>query len=81
MILTSLFFDLIFGAVNSDLHFMIQEDGLGGCGITTKDFVNLWAAARASSGVKDGKYFFEVRVDSNVPIEIDETEEHPHALR
>lgn len=60
---------------------MIQKDGLGGCGITTKDFSNLWASARGTWGVKGGKYFFEVKVDSNVPVEMDDTEEHPHALR
>lgn len=68
-------------ADNSDLHFMINQDGLGGCGIGSKDFVNLWASARATCGVKGGKYFFEVKVDSNVDVEIDDTEEHPHALR
>ena len=34
-----------------------------------------------AQGSKMASIFFEVRVDSNVPIEIDETEEHPHALR
>ena len=60
---------------------MISEDGLGGCGITTEGFAYLWAAARATWGVKSGKYFFEVKVESNVDVTLDETEEHPHALR
>lgn len=41
----------------------------------------MWAAARGTWGVKAGKYFFEVKVESNVPVELEDTEEHPHALR
>lgn len=66
--------------VNSDLHFVIREDGFGGCGITTEGFANMWAAARATWGVKAGKYFFEVKVDSNIEVDL-ENEDHPHALR
>ncbi len=65
---------------NSNLHFMIQKDGLGGCGISTMGFANLWAAAKGTCGVKGGKYFFEVKVESNVEVDLEE-EEHPHALR
>ena len=60
---------------------MIRNDGLGGCGISTEGFANMWAAARGTWGVKAGKYFFEVKVESNVPVELEDTEEHPHALR
>jgi hypothetical protein len=65
---------------NSDLHFVIKEDGLGGCGIATEGFANLWAAARATWGVKGGKYYFEMRVESNVEVDL-ASEDHPHALR
>lgn len=42
-------------AVNSDLHFNIASDGLGGCGRSSGGFAYLWAGARATWGVKDGK--------------------------
>lgn len=65
---------------NSDLHFVIQRDGLGGSNITTQGFANLWASARGTWGIKGGKYFFEVKVENNLDVEL-EGEEHPHALR
>lgn len=67
-------------ADNSNLHFIVQKDGLGGCGISTMGFANLWAAAKGTCGVKGGKYFFEVKVESNIDVDL-EDEEHPHALR
>ena len=42
--------------VNSDLHFNIASDGLGGCGRSSGGFAYLWAGARATWGVKDGKW-------------------------
>ena len=66
---------------NSDLHFLIRKDGLGGCGITTDGFASLWASAKATWGVKGGKYFFEVKVESNTPVELEDADEHPHGLR
>lgn len=60
---------------------MIRSDGLGGCGLTSDGFANLWASARATWGVNKGKYFFEVKVESNQEVELEDTEEHPHALR
>lgn len=68
-------------ADNSDLHFLIQPDGLGGSGISTEGFANLWASARGTCGVKGGKYMFEMKVESNVSVEDMEKEEHPNALR
>ena len=75
MLYKSLFID------NSDIHFIIEPDGLGGCGITNHGFANLWASAKGTWGVTGGKYFFEVKVESNQEVELEETEEHPHALR
>ncbi len=60
---------------------MINEDGLGGCGLSKEGFANLWAASRASWGVKGGKYMFEVKVEKNIEVEVEESEQHPHALR
>ena len=68
-------------ADNSDLHFMINEDGLGGCSLSKEGFANLWAAARATWGVKGGKYMFEVKVERNIQVVTEESEAHPNALR
>ncbi len=40
----------------------------------------MWASSMATHGVKGGKYFFEVKVESNKEVDL-EGEEHPHALR
>ena len=68
-------------ADNSDIHFLINEDGLGGCTLSKEGFANLWAAARATWGVKGDKYMFEFKVESNVEVEMDDSEQHPNALR
>ena len=68
-------------ADNSDLHFVIQPDGLGGSGISTEGFANMWASARATHGVTGGKYMFEVKVVRNSDTADMEKEEHPNALR
>lgn len=65
----------------SDLYFVIREDGLGGCGLTEQGFCRMWASTRASTGVKGGRYYFEVRVEENMNVEMSETEMHPHAIR
>lgn len=66
---------------NSDLYFKINSEGLGGCNISEHGFAYLWASARATWGVKAGKYYFEMRVEENLEVELPETEEHPHAIR
>lgn len=71
----------IYSLVNSDLHFNIGRDGLSGCGLTEQGFANLWASARATWGVKGGKYFYEVRAEKELPVDLSDSEEHPHALR
>lgn len=68
-------------AVNSDLHFTIRPDGLGGSGLSEQGFSNLWAAARATWGLTGGKYFYEVKVEKNLDVDLPDTEEHPNALR
>ncbi|XP_064394573.1 heterogeneous nuclear ribonucleoprotein U-like protein 1 isoform X2 [Halichondria panicea] len=65
----------------SDLFFDIREDGLGGCGLSEQGFARLWATTRGSSGVKGGRYYYEVKIEENVSVELPETEEHPHAIR
>ena len=72
---------LFHSAVNSDLHFTIRPDGLGGSGLTEQGFSNLWAAARATWGLTGGKYFYEVKVEKNLDVDLPDTEEHPNALR
>ncbi len=68
-------------ADTSDLFFDIREDGLGGCGLSEQGFARLWATTRGSSGVKGGRYYYEVKIEENVSVELPETEEHPHAIR
>ena len=65
----------------SDLYFDIQEDGLGGCGLTEQGFARLWAQTRGSVGVEGGRYYYQVRVEENKDVQLSETEEHPHAIR
>ena len=72
---------LFYSAVNSDLHFTIRPDGLGGSGLSEQGFSNLWAAARATWGLTGGKYFYEVKVEKNLDVDLPDTEEHPNALR
>ena len=72
---------LFHSAVNSDLHFTIRPDGLGGSGLSEQGFSNLWAAARATWGLTGGKYFYEVKVEKNLDVDLPDTEEHPNALR
>ena len=79
--LDDFFLALSFLLVNSDLHFKITGNGLGGCGLTDGGFANLWASARAQWGVKGGKYFYEVKVEENMAVDLPDTEEHPHAIR
>ena len=64
-----------------DLHFKIRKDGLGGCGLTDSGFATMWAGARATQGVKGGKYFYECKVEQNVPVTLSESEAHPNVLR
>ena len=66
---------------NSDLYFKINPDGLGGCNLTDHGFAYMWASARATWGVKGGKYYYEVRVEENLEVDLPDTEEHPHAIR
>ena len=66
---------------NSDLYFKINPDGLGGCNLSDHGFAYLWAAARATWGVKGGKYCYEVRIEENLEVDLPDTEEHPHAIR
>ena len=74
-------YPLFHSAVNSDLHFTIRPDGLGGSGLSEQGFSNLWAAARATWGLTGGKYFYEVKVEKNLDVDLPDTEEHPNALR
>ena len=66
---------------NSDLYFKINPDGLGGSNLTDHGFAFMWASARATWGVKGGKYYYEVRVEENLEVDLPDTEEHPHAIR
>jgi len=66
---------------NSDLNFLINEDGLGGSSLSKEGFANMWAASRASWGVKGGKYVYEGKVENNIEVEMEESEQHPNALR
>lgn len=47
---------------NSDLDFMIREDGLGGSPLTMGGFAHLLSGSKATCGVKKGQYFFECKV-------------------
>ena len=74
---------LYLSLVNSDLHFNIRRDGLGGCGLSGGGFEQLWASARGTWGVQGGKSYYEVRVEQNIEVEpeVAESEDCPHALR
>lgn len=47
---------------NCDLAFIIQSNGLGGYPLTEGGFAYMWAGAKATVGVKSGKYCFECKV-------------------
>lgn len=72
---------IILDRFNSDLHFNIASDGLGGCGRSSGGFAYLWAGARATWGVKGGRYGFECTVEENVEVDLPEKEENPHVCR
>ncbi|XP_032230526.1 heterogeneous nuclear ribonucleoprotein U-like protein 1 isoform X2 [Nematostella vectensis] len=66
---------------NSDLHFVIEQDGVTGGNHSAPGFDYMWAGARASHGVKSGKIFFEVTVLDKLPVDLPETETTPHVVR
>ena len=72
---------MVFFPDNSDLNLKISTDDFCSARpLSHHGFGYIWAGARATYGATRGKVCYEVRINSNEPVEL-EAEETPHVLR
>lgn len=55
---------IFFDRNNADLHFKVLEGGLTAFGRQEGPFQYLWGGARASRGIREGKFAYECKIDS-----------------
>lgn len=63
----------------SDLHFIIESDGVSGYSLTEGGFAYMKASAKATIGIKNGCYFYECKVLNNI-CPILKVRAQPHLL-
>lgn len=66
---------------NSDLHLQIDKTRYSAQTLTTAAFVFMWAGARSSYGVKNGKICFETKITKHMDVNLPADEQNPHIVR
>lgn len=56
-----------------NLDFDIEDNGLQGHALHDKGFAYCWSGARASVGIRGGKYCFSCKVTATQPVEMEDT--------